>query len=248
MMLVGFLMDFILFIIPAFHFDYFTSSAGVHAFQAMYFLSSFFNQFGPNSVTFLLAAEVFPTPVRASAHGFCAAIGKTGALVAAVMFAYMGTATKLLVVPWFGLAGMVITFIFIPDTTGLDLDEQERRWKYIRAGRREEYYGVAIHPKHLSLWERWAGVGRLYNPTMDLQAKIQDMREEWEVKMAEREEVDGEDWQPDLDEEYSREIHEYFRGTRINGSLAEKKELIREPSDPMNSPVLLPASTSSYGG
>ena len=83
MQLVGFGMDFILFIIPAFNYNYFVSPAGIHAFQAMYFLSSFFNQFGPNAVSFLVAAEVFPTPIRATAHGFSAACGKLGALLAA---------------------------------------------------------------------------------------------------------------------------------------------------------------------
>ncbi len=47
---VGFLMCFILFVIPAFNYEYFTRpTGGIHAFQAMFFLASFFNQFGPNS-------------------------------------------------------------------------------------------------------------------------------------------------------------------------------------------------------
>ncbi|KAK5006746.1 hypothetical protein LTR28_006128, partial [Elasticomyces elasticus] len=57
MMIVGFLLDFILFVIPAFNYYYYSHVSGVKAFQAMYFLSSFFNQFGPNSVTFIAAAE-----------------------------------------------------------------------------------------------------------------------------------------------------------------------------------------------
>jgi sugar phosphate permease len=140
MMIVGFLADFILFIVPAFHYAYYTSKKGVHAFQAMYFLSSFFNQFGPNSVTFLVAAEVYPTPIRATAHGFSAAVGKLGALTAAILYNYIDTQTKFYVVPWFGLAGAILTFVFLPDTTGLDLKEQERRWTYIRAGRAEDYH------------------------------------------------------------------------------------------------------------
>jgi nitrate/nitrite transporter NarK len=85
MQMVGFLMCFIMFAVPAFHYKYYTAPINTHAFQAMYFLSSFFNQFGPNSVTFLVAAEVFPTPVRATAHGFSACIGKAGALLASVL-------------------------------------------------------------------------------------------------------------------------------------------------------------------
>jgi len=80
MMIIGFMSDFILFVVPAFHYKHYTSRAHIHEFQLMYFLSSFFNPFGPNSVTFLVAAEAFPAPVRATAHGVSAACGKSGAL------------------------------------------------------------------------------------------------------------------------------------------------------------------------
>src|ERR1700742_156168 len=138
MMQVGFLLDFILFIVPAFNFKYYTSPEHIHAFQAMYFLSSFFNQFGPNSVTFIVAAEVFPTPIRATAHGFSAAVGKLGALTAGILYNYITTQQIFYVVPWFGLAGAILTFFFLPDTTGLDLKEAERRCRYIREGREKE--------------------------------------------------------------------------------------------------------------
>ena len=57
MMTIGFLLDFVLFIVPGFHYHYYTENNHINAFQAMYFLSSFFNQFGPNSVTFIASAE-----------------------------------------------------------------------------------------------------------------------------------------------------------------------------------------------
>ncbi|KAI5304636.1 hypothetical protein KEM56_006224 [Ascosphaera pollenicola] len=186
MQIVGFMMDFILFVIPAFKYHYYLEPAHVHAFQAMYFLSSFFNQFGPNSVSFLVAAEVFPTPVRASAHGFAAASGKLGALLASVLYNYIDTQTKFYVVPWFGLAGMLVTFVFLPDTTGLDLKEQERRWLCITQGRDQDYHGPAIHAKHLSLWERWRGVGKNYNAEEDYRQKVTEMRKDWEELMARR--------------------------------------------------------------
>jgi hypothetical protein len=212
-----------MFVIPAFDYEYFTSPAGIRGFQAMYFLSSFFNQFGPNSVTFLIAGEVFPTPVRATAHGFSACIGKAGALLASVLYNYIDDQTKFYVVPWFGLAGMLLTFLFLPDTTGLDLKEQERRWSYLRRGKGDEYHGVAVHPKHLSLWERMRGMGKSYDPAKDWRAKINDMRSEWEEVQAsmgpkEREEAaqaaDGSNpsathGMPE-DGEFSQEIHDYF--------------------------------------
>ncbi|KAK5009784.1 hypothetical protein LTR28_013420, partial [Elasticomyces elasticus] len=180
MMIVGFLLDFILFVVPAFNYYHYSHVSAVKAFQAMYFLSSFFNQFGPNSVTFIAAAEVFPTPIRATAHGFSAAVGKLGALTAAILYNYIDTQTKFYIVPWFGLVGALLTWLFLPDTTGLDLKEQERRWTFIRDGRENEYCGVAIHPRHLSLWERWRGVGKVYNAERDYEQRIEEMRHEWE--------------------------------------------------------------------
>ena len=233
MMIIGFLADFILFVVPAFNFEFFKSPEHVHAFQAMYFLSSFFNQFGPNSVTFLVAAEVFPTPIRATAHGFSAAVGKAGALLASVLYNYIDTQTKFYVVPWFGLAGALLTLVFLPDTTGLDLKEQERRWSYIRAGKETEYHGIAIHWKHLSWWERMKGVHKHYNAALDYEAKISELRQEWiehqESKFAE--DLKGHQTFDDNDGEFHEGVHAYFSRTapdslkgkrQNNGVLGEK--------------------------
>lgn len=215
MQMVGFLGDFICFVIPAFNYHYYAKGPGVHKFMAMYFLSSFFNQFGPNSVTFLVAAEVFPTPVRASAHGFSAACGKLGALTAAVLYAYISVPQRFLVVPWFGLAGAILTFVFLPDTTGLDLKEQERRWAYIRAGREKEYHGVAIHPQHLSLWERLRGVGKPYDAELDYQQRVEEMRADWEAAMARNAaEKEGAREEGPEDDDWSSEVSTFFERTR----------------------------------
>ncbi|KAI8468145.1 MAG: major facilitator superfamily domain-containing protein [Monoraphidium minutum] len=86
----GFTMMFILFLICGAAYKQLTSSAaGYHAFQALYFLSSFFNQFGPNCVTWLVAAEVFPTDVRTTFQGTSAAAGKIGAIIADVVFGFV---------------------------------------------------------------------------------------------------------------------------------------------------------------
>ncbi|BCR88015.1 putative MFS phosphate transporter [Aspergillus chevalieri] len=216
MQMIGFLMCFILFIVPAFHYQYYTSPEHIKEFQTMYFLSSFFNQFGPNSVTFLVAAEVFPTPIRATAHGMSAAAGKLGALLASVLYNYIDTQTKFYVVPWFGLGGMLLTFLFLPDTTGLDLKEQERRWNYLRAGRENEYHGPAVHSKHLSLWERLRGVGKYYDAEADYKQKVEEYRAEWEAAMAQRmsEKTPGEEFAVDTDETlFEGHVHSYFHRT-----------------------------------
>lgn len=217
MQIVGFLMCFICFVVPAFRYKHYTSPEHIREFQAMYYLSSFFNQFGPNCVTFLVAAEVFPTPIRASAHGFSAACGKLGALLAAVLYNYIDTPTKFYVVPWFGLAGVILTWLFLPDTTGLDLKEQERRWWYIREGREQDYHGPAVHSKHLSLWERFRGAGRYYDADLDYRQKVEEMRGEWEAAFARKcdEKADAMD-APDseADEEIlSSNVSAYFERT-----------------------------------
>ncbi|KAH8732695.1 major facilitator superfamily domain-containing protein [Phaeosphaeriaceae sp. PMI808] len=229
MMIVGFLADFILFVIPAFAYDFFTRKENIHAFQAMYFLSSFFNQFGPNSVTFLVAAEVFPTPVRATAHGFSAAAGKAGALLASVLYNYIDTQMKFYFVPWFGLAGALLTWLFLPDTTGLDLKEQERRWAFIRAGKEHDYHGIAIHWKHLSWWERFRGQHKGYDAAKDFEMKIQEMRAEWvERQQSKFSEKHG--WEGDVDEELGADVHNYFKRT-TSGTLLASAEPMMVPQE-----------------
>ncbi|KAL4785155.1 major facilitator superfamily domain-containing protein [Aspergillus varians] len=214
MQIVGFLMCFILFVVPGFHFDYYTSPEHIGEFQAMYFLSSFFNQFGPNSVTFLVAAEVFPTPIRATAHGISAAAGKLGALLASVLYNYITTKEKFHIVPWFGLGGVILTWLFLPDTTGLDLKEQERRWKYIREGREEDYHGPAVHSKHLSIWERFTGKGKYYDAELDYQQKVEEFRAEWEAAMAAKVSEKEHELQDETDEDLlSGHVHSYFHRT-----------------------------------
>lgn len=214
---VGFLMCFVLFVVPGFHYEYYTSKQHIKAFQAMYFLSSFFNQFGPNCVTFLVAAECFPAPIRASAHGFAAAMGKLGALIAAIVSSYTTVQQRFHIWPWFGLAGMLVTFLWLPDTTGLDLKEQERRWWYLRNGREHEYHGVAVHPQHLSVWERLRGVGKYYDPELDYKQKVEDYRQEWETAVTRKNsEEDGEIDVIDVETENALldgPVHKYFERT-----------------------------------
>jgi PHS family inorganic phosphate transporter-like MFS transporter len=56
-------------------------TAVVGAFLAVFGLSYFFVQFGPNMTTFVLPSEVFPVSMRTTGHGFAAGVGKLGAFV-----------------------------------------------------------------------------------------------------------------------------------------------------------------------
>ncbi|RSH95744.1 hypothetical protein EHS25_000836 [Saitozyma podzolica] len=181
MQIVGFLADGILFLICAIWFDQLESHAHIKGFQTIFFLSSFFQQFGPNCTTFLLAAEVFPISVRATAHGLSAASGKLGALMPAIIYNYVPSRTRFWIVCWFGFAGWLVTWVFIPDTTGLDLREQERYWDCVREGRAGDYHGIAVHPRHISVWERYIlKRHRAYDPELDRQQRANELRTLWE--------------------------------------------------------------------
>ncbi|KAF8326873.1 major facilitator superfamily domain-containing protein [Cantharellus anzutake] len=211
MQILGFLGDFICFVIPAAMYNQLTKrGSGIHWFQSLYFLSSFFQQFGPNCTTFLVAAEVYPASIRSTAHGFSAAAGKLGALAPTILYNYIGSRTRFWVVSWFGLAGAIVTWLFLPDVTGLDLREQERYWEYVRAGRADEYHGVAIHPRHLSVWERVVlKRHRNYDPEKDRESKIAELRKLFELREGDKaREVSG---NHDDDDLLSDEVAEYFR-------------------------------------
>jgi hypothetical protein len=45
---VGFFANWLLFFLPAVMYDYLRTPEHIHGFQAIYFLSGFFQQFGPN--------------------------------------------------------------------------------------------------------------------------------------------------------------------------------------------------------
>lgn len=54
-------------------------------FLGLYAVSYLFIEFGPNTTTFLVPSEVFPTRIRGSGHGMSAAGGKVGAFLGAFL-------------------------------------------------------------------------------------------------------------------------------------------------------------------
>jgi len=50
-------------------------------FLAVYGISYFFTEFGPNMTTFVMPAELYPVTMRATGHGISAGIGKLGAFI-----------------------------------------------------------------------------------------------------------------------------------------------------------------------
>lgn len=179
---------------------------------------------------FLVAAECYPASVRASAHGFSAAWGKLGALAPTILYNYIDPITRFKVVPWFGIAGVVLTEVFLPDTTGLDLREQERYWQFVSEGREHEYHGIAVHPRHLSLWERWVQKRHLrYDPAKDKEQKIAELREVYNALQREKfdEKTVGDSGSVDLDEAsyVTPDVVRYFEGERaVSGANADREK------------------------
>lgn len=58
-------------------------------FVFLYCLANFFQNFGPNTTTFIVPGEAFPTRYRSTAHGISAASGKFGAVLAQVAFQWL---------------------------------------------------------------------------------------------------------------------------------------------------------------
>lgn len=109
-----------------------------HALLALYVVAQFFFNFGPNSTTFIVPGECFPTRYRSTSHGISAASGKIGAIIAQVVFGPLRTrgavkgATGAAASPWlnhvmqifalFMFLGLLTTF-FIPETKRKTLEE-----------------------------------------------------------------------------------------------------------------------------
>ncbi len=82
---------------------------------------------GPNPTTFTLAAEVFPTEIRASGEGFAAAWAKVGAAVGIfflpVLKDSLGVTCTLMIIACTSLLGMIVTAIFRVETKGMSLEQ-----------------------------------------------------------------------------------------------------------------------------
>ena len=96
---------------------------------------------------------------------------------------------------------------------------------------------MAVHPKHLSLWERYRGVGKHYNADLDYKQKIEDMRADWEMsqarKVAEKEGHLDDDVDVD-DSVWSSDVSTYFERTAGTPLMRPKEKY--PPGDESESP------------
>ena len=52
----------------------------------LFVLCNLFSNWGPNTTTFIVPGEIFPTRFRSTAYGISAAAGKLGAIISQVLF------------------------------------------------------------------------------------------------------------------------------------------------------------------
>ena len=85
---------------------------------------------GPNATTYMLPVELFPTRLRASAHGFSAAAAKTGATVGVLLLPILkdgplGISGVMFLVAGAAGLGFLVTLAFRVEPMGKTLDEIE---------------------------------------------------------------------------------------------------------------------------
>ncbi|CAA7399029.1 unnamed protein product [Spirodela intermedia] len=108
-------------------------------FVVMYGLTFFFANFGPNSTTFIVPAEIFPARLRSTCHGISAACGKAGAIIGSFGFLYaaqsqdstktdrgyppgIGVRNSLFVLAVCNVLGLLFTFL-VPESKGRSLED-----------------------------------------------------------------------------------------------------------------------------
>ncbi|MGC8625941.1 MAG: MFS transporter [Acidimicrobiales bacterium] len=99
----------------------------VWEFLALFALSYFFVEFGPNMTTFVYPSEIFATNVRGSATGIAASAGKIGAFVGALLVPHMikwvGVTGVMGAMALISLVGLLLTVAVLPEPMGRSLED-----------------------------------------------------------------------------------------------------------------------------
>ncbi|MFA4826613.1 MAG: MFS transporter [Methanoregula sp.] len=94
-------------------------------------LFNLLQNWGPNATTFLLPAELFPTRLRATAHGFASGFAKIGAACGIIFVPLMkssyGVSYTVIIMGIICLIAFVVTWLTRIDMTGRSLEELEER-------------------------------------------------------------------------------------------------------------------------
>jgi len=148
------------------------------AFLALYGMTFFFANFGPNTTTFVYPSEVFPTAFRTTGHGIAAACGKIGAVVAVALFPALYLTYGL---PWFfgllaivSFLGCIVTLALLPETSQRSLEDASGEDELAVLVRRFSTYLRALS---LTIGQGAAALEDLLRaPTTDRDAKVDRIR------------------------------------------------------------------------
>ena len=101
-------------------------TASVVPFLLLFGASYYFAEFGPNSTTFVLAAECYPTSARTTGHGISAGVAKLGAFIGVYLFPHIskafGVGGALEFSAGMAALGTVLTLL-IPETSQRSLED-----------------------------------------------------------------------------------------------------------------------------
>ncbi|KAK1447579.1 H+ symporter [Colletotrichum melonis] len=164
--IMGFFMLTVIFCVLGFLLHQLTDAV----FLTLYITGQFFFNFGPNTTTFIVPGECFPTRYRSTGHGISAAMGKVGAILAQVISIPLlakdvpGDCHGDHCAPWldrllelfalFMFLGM-LSSLLIPETKGMTLEELagETPTSYNR-GRNGS---ISHYPRPQSKWNPFGG-------------------------------------------------------------------------------------------
>ncbi len=111
-------------------------TTAVLPFLAVYGVSYFFTEFGPNVTTFVLPGELYPVSVRATGHGISAGIGKFGAFIGVFLFPLLQSSFHLrgtlLLTAGVAVVGALLTLV-LPEPAGRSLEEIADKFEVVTA-------------------------------------------------------------------------------------------------------------------
>ena len=88
---------------------------------------------GPGDMLGLLSSESYATAVRGTCYGISAAVGKAGAAIGTEAFTPIqngiGKKWTFIVAAIVGVAGVLVTWIFVPNITGADLSVEDEKFR-----------------------------------------------------------------------------------------------------------------------
>ncbi|CAD5183388.1 unnamed protein product [Musa acuminata subsp. malaccensis] len=165
---VGFLMMTLFMLGLAIPYYHWITKGNQIGFIVMYAFTFFFANFGPNSTTFIVPAEIFPARLRSTCHGISAASGKLGAIVGSFGFLYLaqnqdpaktdhgypagiGVRNSLFLLAACNFLGLLCTLL-VPESKGKSLEEMSGENEGDEPNSHNQAHNSLSMPSEYSSW------------------------------------------------------------------------------------------------